>query len=124
MKKENVIKKVYGYFLPEAWRTHKGYFAVRVAKMVILSIRPFLSIYFIPAIIAELMGDRNPERLIGLAAALVLLEFVLSILDGTLSNVIERYGQKFENHFNMILSRRIMELDFQMTEDKKALDQL
>ena len=38
MKKENVIKKVYGYFLPEAWRTHKGYFAVRVAKMVILSI--------------------------------------------------------------------------------------
>ena len=124
MKKDNVIKKVYGYFLPEAWRTHKGYFAVRVGKMLTVSIWPFLSIYFIPAIIAELMGEGNPERLIGLAAALVLLEFVLGIIDSTLSNVIERYGQKFENHFNMILSRRIMELDFQLTEDKKALDQL
>ena len=123
-KTDHVIRNVYAYFLTEGWKTHKGFFAVRSIKMLLQSLTPFLSIYFIPAIIAELMGEKRADRLIGLAAALVLLEFVLSVLLGTFNNLIERYGQKFENHFQMILSRRIMELDFQMTEDKKALDQL
>ena len=123
-KHENVIGRVYAYFLKEGWNRHKLYFVVRAGKMIIQSATPFLTIYFIPAIIGELMGNKNPNRLIGLAASLVLLEFVFAILNGTLGNVIERYGQSFENHFKMILSKRIMELDFQMIEDKKALDQL
>ena len=38
--------------------------------------------------------------------------------------MVERYAQKFENYYKMILSKRIMGLDFALTEDKKALDQL
>ena len=126
MKKhnDNVLRKVYGYFLPEAWRTSKGYFVVRIAKMLVVAAMPFINIYYIPAIVAELMGEGRIRRLIFLVAAMVLLEFVSGIANGVLNNVIERYGQFFENHFKMILSKRIMELDFQLTEDKKALDQL
>ena len=123
-KQDNVLKKVYGYFLPEAWRCYKGYFFVRVAKMLIASLMPFISIYFLPAIIEELMGNRDYSRLLQLAFTMVVVSFVLNVLNGTLDSIVGKYGQKFENHFNMQLSKRIMELDFQLTEDKKALDQL
>ncbi len=119
-----VIQKVYSYFLPEGWRLHKGYFVVRCIQMLLSSVTPFLSIYFLPAIIAELMGNKDVNRLFFLAAALVILEFVVSIFNAICRTSVERYGQKFTNHFNTVLSKRIMELDFQMTEDKKALDQL
>ncbi len=121
---QNVIKKVYGYFLPEGFRLHKGYFGARCIQMLLSAIAPFLSIYFLPAIIEELMGEQNVKRLFILATSLVILEFALGILNGIFRTIVERYGQKFENHFNMVLSKRIMELDFQKTEDKKALDQL
>ena len=125
MKKSNhVLKKVYGYFLSEAWHSYKGYFFVRIAKMLCSSIMPFISLYFVPAIITELMGNRDYNRLMELALTMVIVSFVLNILNGTLDSFIGKYGQKFENYFNMQLSKRIMELDFQLTEDKKALDQL
>lgn len=124
MKNNDVLKKVYGYFLPTAWKLHKGYFFVRVFRLLILSVAPFVSIFFIPAIVAELMGGKSADTLFRLAAAMVVIDFFIWIMNGALGNIIERYGQKFENHFNVLLSKRIMELDFQMTEDKKALDQL
>lgn len=123
-KHENVIRNVYRFFLSEGWKKHKAYFAVQAGKMFIQSAWPFTTILFLPAIIAELMGNKNPNRLIMLAASIVILEFVFAILNGTFVNLVERYGQSFENHFKMILSKRIMELDFQLTENKKALDQL
>ena len=123
-KSKGELKTVYSYFFAEAWRLHKGYFFFRVFRLIISSVTPFLSIYFIPAIIEELMGGKDPGKLIGLAVTMVAAEFILSIFNAILGNIIERYGQKYENHFNAILSRRIMELDFQLTEDKKALDQL
>lgn len=126
MKKENndVLKKVYGYFIPSAWKLHKGYFIARVLKLFTSTVAPFVSIIFIPSIVSELMGNKNANTLIKLAAAIVIIEFILAIANGILGNIIERYGLKYENYYNIELSKRIMELDFQMTEDKKALDQL
>ncbi len=124
MKQENVVKKVYAYFLSEGFKKHRMFFAVRILKALLQSVQPFLSICFIPAIIAEMMNEADGVRLAQLAGTMVLLEFVFSAANGTLGNIIERYAQSFENHFSLILSERIMELDFQLTEDKKALDQL
>lgn len=123
-KTRDVLKKVYGYFLPVAWGKTKWYFFLRVGKLIITAVTPFISIYFIPEIVDELMTGKSAERLFLLAASMVLMEFLFGIINGTLGNLIDRYGQKFENYFNMILSRRIMELDFQLTENKEALDQL
>lgn len=122
--KNNVLRRVYGYFLPQVWKVKKGYFVVRILKMLLTATRPFIDIFFFPAIVAELMGEGSVRKLIFLVACIVGLEFVMGIVLGILNNVIERYGMFFENHFKMILSERIMELDFQLTEDKKALDQL
>lgn len=123
-KSKGELKSVYRYFFSEAWRLHKGYFLFRILKLIIASITPFISIYFIPAIVEELMGAKDPRVLVGLAVTMIAAEFLLGILNGVMGNIIERYGQKYANHFSAVLSRRIMELDFQLTEDKKALDQL
>lgn len=110
---------MYGYFIPEAWKLYKGYFVVRVGKLLVSSVIPFVSIFFIPAIVAELMGNKDVDTLLKLVAMMVLSDFVLWISNGALGNIMERYGLKYENYFKGILSRRIMELDFQLTEDKR-----
>lgn len=119
-----ILKEVYGYFLSSAWKTYKMYFFVRFGKLLVSVFQPFVAIIYIPKIVEELMGSGNAQQLIRYAAAIVIIEFVLAILNGTFVNIVERYAQKFENYYKMVLSRRIVALDFALTEDKKALDQL
>lgn len=119
-----VLKNVYGYFLPSAWKQYKGYFFVMTAKLVTVALQPFIAIIFTPKIIAELLGKRDAGVLIMYAVCLVMLEYVLGLLNNVLPNIVERYMVKFENYYTSVISRKIMELDFQLTEDKKALDQM
>ncbi len=119
-----VLKHVYGYFLPSAWRQHKGYFFIMAAKLITAALQPFVGIIFTPKIIDELLGNRDAGVLIGYAVCIVMLEYILGLLNSIFPNVIERYTAQFENYYKSVISRKIMELDFQLTEDKKALDQM
>lgn len=123
-KSAEVLKNVYGYFLPSAWKQYKGYFFVMTAKLMTVALQPFIAIIFTPKIIAELLGERDADTLIRYAVCLVVLEYVLGLLNNVLPNMVERYTVKFENYYTSVISRKIMELDFQLTEDKKALDQM
>ncbi len=120
----SVLKSVYGYFLPSAWKKHKMYFFARTGRLIVNVCQPFVGIFFIPKIVEELMGGKDVQRLISYAAAIVIIEFIFGIAQGTFVNVAERYANKFENYYQTVLSERIMGLDFALTEDKKALDQL
>lgn len=119
-----VLKNVYGYFLPSAWKRHKGYFFVMAARLVTTAVQPFIGIVFLPEIIAELLGNRDSGVLIGYVACLVVLEYIFGLLNSVFPNIIERYTAKFNNYYTSVISRKVMELDFQLTEDKRALDQL
>jgi ABC-type multidrug transport system fused ATPase/permease subunit len=123
-KKENKILKVYRYFLPSAWKKYKGYFVVRFTQLLVTAAIPFIHILIMPRIIDELLGNREAEKLIKYVVMILLAEFIAYLLSGILGNLIERYAVKFENYYKIIMSGRIMELDFQLTEDKKALDQI
>lgn len=123
-KSTEVLKNVYGYFLPSAWKQYKGYFFVMTAKLMTVALQPFIAIIFTPKIIAELLGERDADTLIRYAVCLVVLEYVLGLLNNVLPNMVERYTVKFENYYTSVISRKIMELDFQLTEDKRALDQM
>ena len=123
-KKEKVISKVYKYFLPSAWKKYKGYFVVRFLRLIVTTIMPFIPILLMPRIVDELMGGRDASKLWAYVMMIIGSEFVLNLLNGLLGNIIERYAVKFENYYKQVMSKRIMELDFQLTEDKKALDQM
>lgn len=119
-----VTKKTLKYFLPEAWKIHKGYFLVSILKTVCDAVLPFVAIMVSPMIIDELLGDRNIEKLIIYVAAIAVGGTLISLAGSQLSVVLEKYDEKFQNHFTEEISKRVMELDFQHTEDKKALDQI
>lgn len=123
-KSENVILKIYGYFLPSAWKKYKGYFILRILKLIVMTVQPFVQILIMPLIVDELLGNRDVNLLIRYVAIMILSNFVLDIVSGATNNFLERYSLKFENYYKSVLSKRIMELDFQLTEDKKALDQI
>ena len=123
-KEKSHVREVLRYFVPEAWRSCKSYFVCCGAGTILTIIAPFISIFMMPLIINELCGERNIVRLLIYAAVLVggerLVQMGISALDITR----EKYSDRFENFFTEKLSRRTMELDFQLTEDKNALDLL
>ena len=49
--KDNVILKVYKYFLPSAWKRYKGYFIIRFLRLIVNTITPFVPILFMPRIV-------------------------------------------------------------------------
>ena len=123
-RQENVILKIYKYFLPTAWKRYKIYFIVRFLRLVVMTIMPFINIMVMPLIVDEMLTTRSAEKIFKFVVFILASEFVLNLLNGILGNVLERYTVKFENYYKTLLSARIMELDFQLTEDKKALDQM
>lgn len=123
-KNENVILKIYKYFLPTAWKQYKIYFIVRFLRLVVMTVMPFVNIMIMPLIVDEMLTTRSAEKIFKYVVFILASEFVLNLLNGILGNVLERYTVKFENYYKTLLSARIMELDFQLTEDKKALDQM
>ena len=123
-RQENVILKIYKYFLPTAWKKYKMYFIVRFLKLVVMTVMPFINIMIMPLIVDEMLTTRSAEKIFKYVVFILASEFVLNLLNGILGNVLERYTVKFENYYKTLLSARIMELDFQLTEDKKALDQM
>jgi len=123
-KQENAILKIYKYFLPTAWKRYKIYFIVRFLRLVVMTVMPFINIMVMPLIVDEMLTTRSAEKIFKFVVFILASEFVLNLLNGILGNVLERYTVKFENYYKTLLSARIMELDFQLTEDKKALDQM
>lgn len=126
-KKESAlatVRKTLAYFFPAAWKFRKSYFFIWILKTVSSTLQPFVSILMTPLLIDELLGARDIHRLTVYALILVIGETVLSLSASVLSMELEKYGTLFEHYFTEQMSRRVMELDFQLTEDKKALDQI
>ncbi len=119
----DIAIKTIKYFFPIAWKAHKGFFFVGALGIIVTSLTPFVGIMISPMIIDELMGERNIQKLVFYAAAIVLIEALGTLITSVISIVVEKYDEKYQNLFSELMSKRVMELDYQHTEDKKALDQ-
>ena len=100
------------------------FFPLETVKTVITAVRALLPVIVSPMIIDELIGDRDIKILIILAAVLIGGEFIIGVILERISNQLMKYQQRLDNHFNMLTGLHSMELDFQLTEDKEALDQV
>ena len=126
-KKESslkTVKAVLRCFFPIVWKTHKSYFFWGSMRIVAGAVMVFARLIIWPLLIDELLGDRNVQKLITYAVILVLGMVLFQLLDSILGIVMEKYDEKFSNYITGEMSLRVMELDFQLTEDKKALDQI
>lgn len=95
-----------------------------VAKAVLEAVNPFVSILILPLIIDELLGARSLQRMFIYVAVIAVVGSVISTAASILGCQMEKYDEKFKNYFTELMSRRVMELDFELTEDKEALDQI
>ena len=126
-KKESafsIAKNTLKYFLPIAWKIHKGYFFVSILEMIVDAVQPFVVILTQPLIIAELLGERDVTKLIIYVAIIAVGGNILKFISSLLGQITSKYDEKFNNYFTEEMSKRVMELDFQLTESKEALDQI
>lgn len=126
-KKESslkTVKAVLKCFFPIVWKTHKTYFLCGIIQVIAGAVHPFVKILVLPLIIDELLGGRDVQRLLIYAGIMVLGSMILSLINSIVGVIMEKYDEKFSNYITEEMSRRVMELDFQLTEDKKALDQI
>lgn len=125
MNKENKTAAVIKYFFPDAWRKTKGYFILSVINLLIAAAIPFVDIFFLPLLVDSMTADVKDIRTICFyGGAMVLLDILLQVLNSTLSVQLEKYADFFLNDSSVEISRRCMELDFALTENKAALDQI
>lgn len=120
----NVAIKAIRYFIPLAWKLKKRYFILMIINLLSNSLHPFVDIIFLPLIIDELINAKRPERIIIYILALVLSDAVLGRISMYTSSTAGIYDTYFDNYINTMLARRTMEMDFALTENKEALDQI
>ena len=118
------VAETLAFFYPQVFQKYKGYFFVGALKTLIDAVVPFVSILVLPLLIDGLINGEEKTLLLLYAAVIALGGTFLNLIASVLGVTMEKYDQKFQNHFSEELSRRVMDLDFQLTEDKKALDQI
>ncbi len=100
------------------------FFVLKILRMIVTTVMPFIALFVSPLIVDEIVGERNLQRLIVLTVILVGGEALCQILNDMLTNFINRYSTRLDNLFSLEIGKHVMELDFQLTEDKEALEQI
>lgn len=118
------ITEVIGTLFPVAAKRFPFFYPLEAVKTLLNVIMPFFGIVLTPLIIDELTNGRDVKKLALYAAVLVLGECVLTVLRQLTETRLNKYSERLDNYFVMRTSAHTMELDYQLTEDKKALDQL
>ncbi len=124
-KEKGKVIKVLKFFFPFAWKTSKEYFVLSAINVILAAAQPFANIIFLPLLIDALMAETKDMTLIlTYGGAMTLANILLSVLNSALTVHLEKYQDFFLNESFIELSKRSMELDFALTENKEALDRL
>lgn len=124
-KKEKIVFPTLKFFFSEAWKTDKRYFVLSFFHMLIAAAIPFVDLYFLPLIIDGLMAEeKSVPLLLTYAGLMVVLDALLNVVGSVIAVELEKYDDKFVNYFFERIMERSMEMDYVLTEDKDALDQI
>ena len=126
-KKESglqIVKQTLKYFLPIAAKYKPGYFVLMGLSVIINTSLPFINIFLPAMIIDELVTTQNIKNIIIYTVLTVVGNVLLNLLGSLCYVNMEKYADSFENYFNVELAKRAMEMDYALTENKDALDQV
>lgn len=115
-----VMKTLFG----TAGKKYPFFFVLEFFRMVVEVLQPFVGIILLPKIVDEICGARNLRVLITLAVILIVSECVLTLFLEGFQTKLRKYQERMDNYFSMQIGIHSMGLDFQLTENKEALDQL
>ncbi len=124
-KKQTYVLPTLKYFFPAAWKTDKAFFILSVIHVIVTAAIPFAELFFLPTIIDAMMApEKDLAFIFTNAAIMVILDISLRLASSVLGCHLEKYEDKFLNSINEEIAKRCMEIDFALTENKEALDQI
>ena len=115
-----VIKVLFG----TTAKRYPFFFVLEAVKTIMSVAQPFIGIFISPLIVDEIVGDRDLKKLIIYAGILIVAEFAATAVIGRCNTMLNKYQERLSGYFDILIGKHSMELDFQLTEDKEALDQL
>lgn len=83
-----------------------------------------INIVFPKYFIDELAGDQNKEILLILVLVIVAGNGIITFLASMLSSIKEKYKDYFNRKLDVLLSEKVMEMDYQYTEEPWALEKI
>lgn len=123
--RKHTVRKTLKYFFPVAWKFDKAYFILSAINVILGAIVPFPEIIFMPLLLDSLISpERDLQQIITYAALMIGLRVGVSLINTALAVHLEKYSDKFYNFVSEEISQRCMEIDFALTENKEALDQI
>ena len=118
------LKEIIRLMFPVAAKQFPLFFPLEALKTLCDILMPFIAIFVTPLIVDELVGGKDLTRLFVYAGILILGECLLTIIRQLSVNQLGKYKERLDNYFTRLISEHAMGLDYQLTEDKKLLDQL
>ena len=118
------LKEIVRIMFPVAAKRFPLFFPLEALKTLCDILMPFIAIFVTPLIVDELVGGRDLTRLFIYAGILILGECLLTVVRQLSVNQLSKYKERLDNYFTALISEHAMGLDYQLTEDKKLLDQL
>lgn len=122
MRKET--RQTVAYFFREVWKEKPIYFLCLILTILFMAVRPFANIIIPKLIIEELLGVKRIELLTEYVLILIISNWVLGSMIKVLSTQNLKLDLWFEYHFEKMLTRRCMSMDFEHTENPDVLNQV
>lgn len=124
-KEKSKVLRTLKYFFPDAWKKSKAYFIISAVNIPIAAAVPFTDIIFLPMLVNALMAEVKDIRLICTYGALMVgINILLNTLSAAIDTHLEKYADFYLNAISQDISMRCMEIDFALTENKEALEQM
>ena len=100
-----------------AWKVSKKYMTLSVLENLSWMCFQYWDIFFTARLLDEVVTDRDPSRLFGLAAALLLGNLVLAFFKILIPALLEREQFVFDLEEQLLFARKIAQLDYVMLEN-------
>jgi ATP-binding cassette subfamily C protein len=118
------IFQVIRYFYSTSFKVKPSYLPIIISQIILKAVIPFINTIFPALIVDQLLGDRELSIIILYVVIIVGGNGLGNILLEALKCSIEGVEDSLSRHFDMLLSRRTLEMDYEQTEDPVVFDQL
>ncbi len=115
--------KTLKYFYSVAWHKKPVYLLLLAASILLNAGQPFINLILSKYLLEELVGNRNVEILLFIAAGIVVGNLLFLSLIHMVRTNFAKYDDWFERYFYDRLSLKSMTMDFPLTENPETLNQ-
>lgn len=124
-KKANLSMRALRHCMGEIWTYQKSYFLLSAINVICSAAAPFVQILLMPKLIDMITSaDRDLRQALITGCVMILSQLVLEGLSSTLTIQLQKSEDFFMNLESEKISSLCMSIDFTLTEDKAALDQI